>query len=72
MWALRDACTLHGLRCGAYLTLTPSGWQVLGGDESGKRPSAGPVAGRRNDGTEAPPADTADQVMRASVPRATA
>lgn len=22
MWGLRDACTLHGLRCGAYITLT--------------------------------------------------
>ena len=20
MWGLRDACTLHGLRCGAYIT----------------------------------------------------
>jgi hypothetical protein len=30
MWGLRDACTLHGLRCGAYVTLTHAGWQVLG------------------------------------------
>lgn len=40
MWGLRDACTLHGLRCGAYITLTPSGWQVLGEGRSGRRPSA--------------------------------
>ena len=25
MWGLRDACTLHGLRCGAYITLTREG-----------------------------------------------
>jgi hypothetical protein len=40
MWGLRDACTLHGLRCGAYITLTPSGWQVLGERRNGRRPSA--------------------------------
>ncbi|WP_432054618.1 hypothetical protein [Streptomyces sp. bgisy022] len=41
MWGLRDACTLHGLRCGAYITLTRDGWQVLGEDRGGRRPSAG-------------------------------
>ncbi|UFQ18483.1 MULTISPECIES: hypothetical protein [Streptomyces] len=41
MWGLRDACTLHGLRCGAYITLTHDGWQVLGEGRSGRRPSAG-------------------------------
>jgi len=25
MWGLRDACTLHGLRCGSYVTLTADG-----------------------------------------------
>ncbi|MCQ8772650.1 hypothetical protein [Streptomyces telluris] len=38
MWGLRDACTLHGLRCGAYITLTESGWQILGEGRSGRRP----------------------------------
>ncbi len=38
MWGLRDACTLHGLRCGAYITLTRSGWQVLGEGRGGRRP----------------------------------
>ncbi|MFG3282399.1 hypothetical protein [Streptomyces sp. NPDC048111] len=44
MWGLRDACTLHGLRCGAYITLTRDGWQVLGEGRGGRRPSsaAGP------------------------------
>ncbi|MER5774061.1 hypothetical protein ABT144_07185 [Streptomyces sp. NPDC002039] len=40
MWGLRDACTLHGLRCGAYITLTPGGWQVLGEDRGGRRPGS--------------------------------
>ncbi len=39
MWGLRDACTLHGLRCGAYITLTRGGWQVLGEGRSGRRPT---------------------------------
>ncbi|MFG3498179.1 hypothetical protein [Streptomyces sp. NPDC047928] len=41
MWGLRDACTLHGLRCGAYITLTGGGWQVLGDGRGGRRPHAG-------------------------------
>ncbi|MFJ1900226.1 MULTISPECIES: hypothetical protein [unclassified Streptomyces] len=40
MWGLRDACTLHGLRCGAYITLTTGGWQVLGEGRGGRRPSS--------------------------------
>nr|WP_203599072.1 hypothetical protein [Streptomyces sp. SID10853] len=39
MWGLRDACTLHGLRCGAYITLTRGGWQVLGEGRGGRRPN---------------------------------
>ncbi|MFF8292905.1 hypothetical protein ACF068_27290 [Streptomyces sp. NPDC016309] len=43
MWGLRDACTLHGLRCGAYITLTRGGWQVLGEGRGGRSPhSASP------------------------------
>ncbi|MFE3635456.1 hypothetical protein [Streptomyces cellostaticus] len=40
MWGLRDACTLHGLRCGAYITLTGDGWQVLGEGRGGRHPNA--------------------------------
>ncbi|MGW0999954.1 hypothetical protein [Streptomyces sp. NPDC002520] len=40
MWGLRDACTLHGLRCGAYITLTQDGWQVLGEGRGGRRPNS--------------------------------
>lgn len=46
MWALRDACTLHGLRCGAYVTLTPHGWRVLGDGRGGRNPHAGATAER--------------------------
>ncbi|MFI0742084.1 hypothetical protein ACH4PU_29035 [Streptomyces sp. NPDC021100] len=38
MWALRDACVLHGLRCGAYITLTDGGWRILGEGRSGRSP----------------------------------
>ena len=41
MWALQDASTLHGLRCGAYLTLTDEGWQVLGDSRRGRTPHSG-------------------------------
>lgn len=41
MWALRDASALHGLRCGAYLTLTPAGWHALGDGRSGAEPHSG-------------------------------
>ncbi|MER7107509.1 hypothetical protein [Streptomyces sp. NPDC000229] len=45
MWGLRDACTLHGLRCGAYITLTRGGWQVLGEGRGGRRPHSASPAG---------------------------
>jgi hypothetical protein len=41
MWGLRDACTLHGLRCGAYITMTRDGWQVLGEGRGGRGPALG-------------------------------
>jgi hypothetical protein len=47
MWGLRDACTLHGLRCGAYLTLTEGGWHVLGDGRSGRNPRLGAQPQRR-------------------------
>lgn len=40
MWGLRDACALHGLRCGAYLTLTRDGWHVLGENRTGRTPKS--------------------------------
>jgi hypothetical protein len=41
MWGLRDACALHGLRCGPYITLTPHGWRVLAEGRGGRKPDAG-------------------------------
>ncbi|TXS57266.1 hypothetical protein [Streptomyces sp. t39] len=49
MWGLRDACTLHGLRCGAYITLTRGGWQVLGEGRGGRQPSSTSRPGRLSD-----------------------
>ncbi|WP_063764691.1 hypothetical protein [Streptomyces sp. NRRL F-5053] len=46
MWGIRDACTLHGLRCGAFITLTPAGWQVLGEERGGRHPTAGRAQGK--------------------------
>ncbi|MBQ0985499.1 hypothetical protein KBZ10_13460 [Streptomyces sp. F63] len=45
MWGLRDACTLHGLRCGAFIVLTPGGWRVLGEGRGGRHPRAVAAAG---------------------------
>lgn len=38
MWGLRDACTLHGLRCGAFIALARGHWQVLGEGRGGRWP----------------------------------
>ncbi|MFF7143247.1 MULTISPECIES: hypothetical protein [Streptomyces] len=57
MWGLRDACTLHGLRCGAYISLTRDGWQVLGEGRGGRHPNAR-SAPSALDLTGAPPALT--------------
>ncbi|MFJ3925104.1 hypothetical protein [Streptomyces sp. NPDC090022] len=54
MWGLRDACTLHGLRCGAYITLTREGWQVLGEGRGGRRPSSDSRPVRLGDTTPEP------------------
>ncbi|MEY9948284.1 hypothetical protein [Kitasatospora sp. GAS1066B] len=61
MWALRDTASLHGLRCGAYLTLTSTGWQVLGEGRSGRTPHAGSWSER--------PVHTVSELPRRSAPR---
>ncbi|MGW1025882.1 hypothetical protein ACWD4J_19710 [Streptomyces sp. NPDC002577] len=70
MWGLRDACTLHGLRCGAYITLTRDGWQVLGEGRGGRRPSA---ASAPTPFTQEPPAPrsggAASDVLRRAAAR---
>ncbi|HEY5836415.1 hypothetical protein [Streptomyces sp.] len=40
MWGLRDACVLHGLRCGSYVALTGDGWSVIGENRTGRTPNA--------------------------------
>ncbi|MEU9121667.1 hypothetical protein AB0C96_17715 [Streptomyces sp. NPDC048506] len=72
MWGLRDACTLHGLRCGAYITLTPDRWQVLGEGRGGRRPGPAPTdrpdQEPRRAGTGRPPAHGAT-AARPDAPR---
>ncbi|MFF9478266.1 hypothetical protein [Streptomyces sp. NPDC014733] len=68
MWGLRDACTLHGLRCGAYLMLNGERWQVLGEERGGRRPGGRPRAGGRpvaTAGGERPRAEAARRPGRA-------
>lgn len=54
MWGLRDACALHGLRCGATVVLAENGWQVVGDGRNGRtpgsvtRPPRAPAARRPN------------------------
>ncbi|MGW3231016.1 hypothetical protein [Kitasatospora sp. NPDC001095] len=61
MWALRDSSVLHGLRCGAYIGLTPAGWQVLGDGRGGRKPHAGSWAdGPVHTVTELPPRSALD------------
>ena len=73
MWGLRDACTLHGLRCGAYITLTRDGWQVLGEGRGGRRPDATSLP-KVFGLTEAPPplprtGDAVSEVLRRAAAR---
>ncbi|WP_329173984.1 hypothetical protein [Streptomyces sp. NBC_01477] len=49
MWGLRDACTLHGLRCGSYVTLTGDGWHVIGENRAGRTPNANSWSRARTD-----------------------
>ncbi|WP_329882601.1 hypothetical protein [Streptomyces sp. BE20] len=61
MWALQDAAALHGLRCGAYVALTPVGWQILGDGRSGRNPNAASWAdGPVHTVTELPPRSALD------------
>ncbi len=53
MWGLRDACALHGLRCGSYVTLTGDGWNVIGESRAGRTPKAVSAAERAGGRTSA-------------------
>ncbi|KRV51449.1 hypothetical protein AQ490_01450 [Wenjunlia vitaminophila] len=69
MWGLRDACVLHGLRCGAYVTLTAQGWHVLGDGRSGRNPHAGSWAPRAADGAALRPVTGAMGAARRTAAR---
>lgn len=66
MWGLRDACALHGLRCGAYVTLTPSGWQVLGEGRGGRTPHSCPWLERPVPEASVFPGNGTPSVLRAA------
>ncbi|RLL69214.1 hypothetical protein [Streptomyces sp. Z26] len=68
MWGLRDACTLHGLRCGAYITLTGGGWQVLGEERGGRRPYAGATSNGTQPDPRTAPGALAGQAVPLTVP----
>lgn len=69
MWGLRDACTLHGLRCGAYITLTPQGWRVLGEGRGGRTPDAGSWAEQAAQSAALRPASGAPEALRRTAAR---
>jgi hypothetical protein len=70
MWGLRDACTLHGLRCGSYVTLTGDGWNVIGESRAGRTPKAASAARRSdNHASAAVPDEPARPVRQAAAVR---
>lgn len=69
MWALHDACALHGLRCGAYTTLTSHGWYVLGDGRSGRTPHSGSWALEAADGAAVRPVAGAPEALRRTAAR---
>jgi hypothetical protein len=69
MWGLRDACALHGLRCGSYITLTPDGWHVLGDGRRGRSPHSGSWAREAADGAALRPVAGAPEALRRTAAR---
>jgi hypothetical protein len=67
MWGLRDACTLHGLRCGSYVTLTGDGWNVIGENRAGRTPNSASWSRRSARSTSAAlPGDPPGTLRRAA------
>jgi hypothetical protein len=67
MWGLRDACTLHGLRCGSYVTLTADGWQVIGENRAGRTPHAASWSARQDNAAPVIPEGKPQALRQASV-----
>ncbi|WP_308011970.1 hypothetical protein [Actinacidiphila acidipaludis] len=68
MWGLRDACGLHGLRCGSYVTLTREGWNVIGENRTGRTPNSDPRS-RHSGNAPALPGETREPLPRAAAAR---
>lgn len=68
MWGLRDACTLHGLRSGSYVTLTGDGWNVIGENRAGRTPNASSWS-RRPSGTARDIPEGTPQALRRTAAR---
>lgn len=66
MWGLRDACALHGLRCGSYVTLTADGWNVVGENRAGRTPNAGSWSRQAGGSAAALPVGTPQSLRRAA------
>ena len=66
MWGLRDACTLHGLRCGSYVTLTADGWNVIAENRAGRTPHANSWSQRPADAAPAVPGGGPQPLRRAA------
>jgi hypothetical protein len=69
MWGLRDACTLHGLRCGSYVTLTGDGWNIIGENRNGRTPNANSWSRRAGGAAPAAPGGTTPQPLRRAAAR---
>lgn len=67
MWGLRDACTLHGLRCGSYVTLTGDGWNVIGENRAGRTPNAASRSRESSGSAPALPGSTSQPLRRAAI-----
>ncbi|MBM9507203.1 hypothetical protein [Actinacidiphila acididurans] len=65
MWGLRDACVLHGLRCGSYVTLAEDGWNIIGENRSGRTPNSRSWS-RRTGGDATALTGTARPIRRAA------
>ncbi|SEN38117.1 hypothetical protein SAMN05216267_1004219 [Actinacidiphila rubida] len=68
MWGLRDACTLHGLRCGSYVSLTGDGWNVIGENRAGRTPNSASWS-RQTGGSRSLPEETPKPLPKAAAAR---
>ncbi|MDX3072460.1 hypothetical protein ACIP98_10500 [Streptomyces sp. NPDC088354] len=65
-WGLRDACSLHGLRPGSYITLTEDGWRVYGEARVGRNPNASSWSREQHGAAALRPGEEAPALRRAA------